>query len=289
MGTALLAACLTVTTAATGSGSPAVSGNAVAAKTRLDQAAADRPGSVTGWYVDPATRSLVVSVHGPADGVAEWAANHGAGTVTVEHVAEAPRLVWNLVSGQAIYSGSIRCTLGFNARSSSGARFVLAAGHCVGTATNWYGVGGYIGPSAGSSFPSNDYGRIHVTSTAATSTNLIDGHSAGGDIPISGVANPYVGMPVCSSSPISGWQCGTITGINQTVCYPQGCVYQLARSTICPQPGASGAPVVTNPSSGVPVRAVGLLSGGSGNCSSGGTTYIQPISEPLAVYGLTLW
>lgn len=291
MGAAVLAAGLAVAAAAPVSGTPAAAApqDAIAAKARLDRAAATRPASVTGWHVDPASKSLVVSVHRSADGVAEWAADHGARTVTVEHVAEAPRPVWNLISGQGIYSGSIRCTLGFNARSSSGVRFVLAAGHCVSPGTAWYGVGGYIGPAASSSFPANDYGLIRVTSEAAMSTSLIDRHSSGGDIPISGVATPYVGMSVCSSSPVSGWRCGTITGVNHTVCYPQGCVYQLARSNICADPGGSGAPVVTNPASGIPVRAVGLISGGSGNCSSGGTTYVQPISEPLAAYGLTLW
>jgi streptogrisin C len=36
------------------------------------------------------------------------------------------------------------------------------------------------------------------------------------------------------------------------------------------------------------VSALGLLSGGSGNCRTGGTTYYQPISEVLSVYRLTL-
>ena len=62
---------------------------------------------------------------------------------------------------------------------------------------------------------------------------------------------------MCYSSPVSGWRCGTITGINQ-------------------------------PGSGTTVRAIGLVAGGSGNRTSGGTSWVQPISEPLAVYGLAL-
>ena len=31
-----------------------------------------------------------------------------------------------------------------------------------------------------------------------------------------------------------------------------------------------------------------MTSGGSGNCSSGGTTYFQPVNEILSAYGLTL-
>ncbi|MEH0929165.1 hypothetical protein [Micromonospora sp. CPCC 205558] len=33
---------------------------------------------------------------------------------------------------------------------------------------------------------------------------------------------------------------------------------------------------------------LGILSGGTGNCTAGGTTYYQPIAEVLAAYGLTL-
>jgi streptogrisin C len=35
-------------------------------------------------------------------------------------------------------------------------------------------------------------------------------------------------------------------------------------------------------------QAQGVTSGGSGNCSSGGTTYFQPVGEILSTYGLTL-
>jgi hypothetical protein len=46
--------------------------------------------------------------------------------------------------------------------------------------------------------------------------------------------------------------------------------------------------VVTNPGAGATVRAIGLVIGGSGNCTSGGTTWVQPIGEALSAYGLTL-
>lgn len=73
------------------------------------------------------------------------------------------------------------------------------------------------------------------------------------------------------------------------MCYSQGCVGQLAGADVCVDPGTSGAPVITDPGSGTRVRAVGLVSGGSGNRASGGTTWIQPVGEPLATYGLTLY
>jgi len=291
LGTALLAAGLAIGTAGPVSGEPAGTTDITrltVAKNMLDRAAATRPESVTGWYVEPADRSLVVSVHGSADGVAEWAANQGAGTIEVEHVAEAPRLVWDLISGQEIHSGQIKCTLGFNAFSGA-SRVILSAGHCISVASSWSGVGGYIGETGGFSFPGNDFGFISVQSPDAESTPLVDRYSAGSDVTITGHTTPTVGMSVCTSSPVGGWQCGPVTGINQTVCYPQGCINGLISVSMCAAPGSSGAPVVTNPGAGTTVRAVGLVSGSSGNCSSGGTTWVQPIAEALNMYGVTLY
>ncbi len=219
-----------------------------------------------------------------------WAVLLAAGVaLTTATPASAAEPAWNLISGQEIHSATgARCTLGFNARSGT-TRYVLSAGHCISAGSSWYGVGGYIGPAAGSSFPGNDYGRIRVDSAAAMSTPLVDRYTSGSDVTITGVASPAVGSSVCYSSPLTGWRCGNVTGVNQTVCYPEGCVYQLIRTNLCPEVGTAGAPVVTNPGSGNTVRAVGLIAGGSGNCTSGGTTFVQPISEALAAYGLTLY
>ena len=73
---------------------------------------------------------------------------------------------WNLISGQLITNGGARCTLGFNAHSAAGARYIIVAGHCLGGGGTWSGVGGVIGPDAGSSFPGNDFGLISVQSAA---------------------------------------------------------------------------------------------------------------------------
>ena len=36
------------------------------------------------------------------------------------------------------------------------------------------------------------------------------------------------------------------------------------------------------------IQAQGVTSGGSGNCTVGGTTYFQPVNEILSAYGLSL-
>jgi hypothetical protein len=287
VGAALLSAGVAVSMASPVSASPVEQRSAAdlsSAMSSLNTAAESRPSTVTGWYVDEATKSVVVSVHGSDKGVASWAAGLGAGAVKIEHVAEAPKPLWNLIGGQAITTGGSRCSLGFNARSST-ARYVITAGHCTAIGANWSGAGGTIGSRAGSSFPTNDYGIIRVTSTAAVSTALIDRYSSGSDVSVVGAATATTGMAVCRSGSTTGWRCGSVTGVNQTVCYSQGCVNQMIRTNVCAEPGDSGGSLVTN--SGTR-RAVGMTSGGSGNCSSGGTTFFQPVTEVLSTYSLTL-
>ena len=36
------------------------------------------------------------------------------------------------------------------------------------------------------------------------------------------------------------------------------------------------------------LTALGLTSGGSGNCSTGGTTFFQPVREAVNAYGVTM-
>jgi hypothetical protein len=286
-GAALLSAGVAVSMASPVSASPVEQRSAAdlsSAMSSLNTAADSRPSTVTGWYVDEATKSVVVSVHGSDKGVTNWAAGLGAGAVKIEHVAEAPKPLWNLIGGQAIYAGGGRCSLGFNARSGT-TRYVITAGHCTAIGPNWTGVGGTIGTRAGSSFPTNDYGIIRVTSASAVSTALIDRYSSGSDVSVTGSASATTGMAVCRSGSTTGWRCGSVTATNQTVCYSQGCVYQMIRTNVCAEPGDSGGSLVTN--SGTR-RAVGLTSGGSGNCSSGGTTFFQPVNEVLSTYSLSL-
>ena len=47
--------------------------------------------------------------------------------------------------------------------------------------------------------------------------------------------------------------------------------------------GDSGGPLYSG------TTALGLTSGGSGNCTSGGVTYFQPVTEPLSVYGMSVY
>ncbi len=190
-----------------------------------------------------------------------------------------------------MYVGSGRCSVGFNARSAAGVRYVVTAGHCTNDGGSWSGVGGTLGPTAGSSFPTNDYGVIRVTSSAATSTPLVDRYTSGVDVTVIGAVKTPVGGSVCRSGSTTGWRCGTVQAYNQTVNYGGGQVVSgLTRTSACAQPGDSGGAFVSNPgATGGRVHAQGVTSGGSGSCSTGGTTFFQPVSEALSAYGLTLY
>jgi streptogrisin C len=121
------------------------------------------------------------------------------------------------------------------------------------------------------------------------STALIDRYSSGSDVTVSGSSGGSVGAAVCRSGSTTGWHCGTIQQLNATVTYSQGSVFQTIRTNVCAEPGDSGGSLVTSPGSGTRVTALGLTSGGSGNCTSGGTTFFQPVNEALSAYGLTLF
>jgi streptogrisin C len=243
----------------------------------LDSRTGTAPAQVVGWRIDEEANTVVVDVAGgPSQAVKSFVA--GLAHVTVNYDQPPPQTTADLIGGMAILGGSARCSLGFSTRNASGVVFIVTAGHCTNLGGTWTGSAGTIGPVAGTSFPTNDYGRIQRTNTAWVPTSKIQGGSS-----VLGRTVAAVGTSVCRSGSTTGFRCGTIQAINQTVCYAQGCVYQVTRTTACAQPGDSGGPYVSSTR-----QAQGVLSGGSGNCTSGGTTFFQPLNEILSVYGLTL-
>jgi hypothetical protein len=95
--------------------------------------------------------------------------------------------------------------------------------------------------------------------------------------------NPGVGQYVYRSGSTSGLHSGRVTGLNATVNYGDGRVAGLIRTSVCAEPGDSGGPLFYRQ------WAFGLTSGGSGDCTSGGVTYFQPVVEALNVYGVSIY
>lgn len=239
----------------------------------------------TAWALDPATGRMTLTVDDTVGGSAlavlrTTAARAGA---VLRH--EPGRLTTLIAAGQAIYAaGGGRCSLGANVRSGT-TYYVVTAGHCTSSAGTWYADGAQatvLGTRVGSSFPGNDYGLIRYTNTALSHPSAI--YTYPGLVTATGAGNALVGQYVCRSGSTTGVRCGMVTALNATVNYAQGSVTGLIRTNICAEPGDSGGPLY-DPRTG---RILGILSGGSGNCSSGGVSYYQPIAEILAAYGVTL-
>jgi streptogrisin D len=241
----------------------------------------------TAWAVDPTTDQVLVSVDQSVTGTklaAVTSAVRGFGDLArLEHVAGTFSTM--IRGGDAIYGGSSRCSLGFNVRNSAGTYYFLTAGHCGNIASSWYADAAhtvFLGTRAGTSFPGNDYAIIQYSTSYTNhpgSVNLYNGTTQ--DITTAG--NAFVGQSVKRSGSTTGVHSGTVTALNQTVNYPQGTVFGLIRTTVCAEPGDSGGSLFASST------ALGLTSGGSGNCSSGGTTFFQPVTEALSVYGVSVY
>ncbi|MFE2679928.1 S1 family peptidase [Streptomyces hygroscopicus] len=236
----------------------------------------------TAWYVDKATNKLVVTADSTVSRseIAKIKNTAGASADAIE-VKRTPGKIQKLISGgDAIYASSWRCSLGFNVRNSSGTNYFVTAGHCTDGAGTWWSNSGHtstIGSTAGSSFPTNDYGLVRYSGSVSPEGTV-------GSQDITSAANPTVGQTVTRRGSTTGIHSGRVTALNATVNYGNGdIVYGMIQTTVCAEPGDSGGPLYAGST------ALGLTSGGSGNCTSGGTTFFQPVVEALNAYGVNVY
>ncbi|MDN3353621.1 S1 family peptidase [Actinomadura sp. DC4] len=262
------------------------------AKAKLDRSARI-PG--TAWAVDPATDQVVISTDRSVKGARLTKLKAVAGKL-----GPAARIVPlkgrlgtldgpTMLDGTAIYAGAsggtARCSLGFNV--FNGARhFFITAGHCTHLSATWFanqGLTSRLGSNTGHAnvfgaggdygVVEYDTGGIHVWGTVAGTRQFI-----------SGSGDPFVGESVQRSGSTTGVRGGTVTALNVTVTYSSGeTVNGLTQTTACAEPGDSGGPFYSGGT------GLGMLSGGSGNCSVGGTTFFQPVAPVLRDFAFTLW
>jgi hypothetical protein len=240
----------------------------------------------TAWSTDPATHRVLLSVDSTVTGsrlaTVQRVAARLSGVVRVQHVAGT--FSTKLAGGDAIYGSSYRCSLGFNVRNSAGTYFFLTAGHCGNLATTWYINSNHTtvaGTRTGTSFPNNDYAIIRYTGSV-THPGVVDLYN-GSRQDITRSANAYVGESVRRSGSTSGVHSGKVTGLNATVNYAEGTVRGLIQTNVCAEGGDSGGSLFDGST------ALGLTSGGNGNCRAGGTTFFQPVTEALGVYGVSVY
>jgi streptogrisin D len=234
----------------------------------------------TAWAVDPATDQVVLSVDSSVTGSrlvqVTSAARELGNTVRMEYVPG--EFHTDISGGDAIYGGQYRCSLGFNVVSGS-TYYFLTAGHCGNIASAWYSNSSHttrIGTTRSSSFPGNDYAIVTYAS-GVSHPGTVGGQE------ITSAGNAYVGQSVTRRGSTTGVHSGTVTALNQTVNYAEGSVSGMIRTTVCAEGGDSGGPLYSGGT------ALGLTSGGSGNCSSGGTTFFQPVGEALQAYGVSIY
>lgn len=234
----------------------------------------------TAWAVDPVSNQVLVSVDPTVTGAKLAALNAAVArlgdTVRVEYLTAA--FTTKATGGDAIYSGAYRCSLGFNVRSGT-TYYFLTAGHCGNIGTTWYSNSAkttVLGTRSGTSFPGNDYAIVRYTATGTPSGTV-------GSQDIASSGTPAVNQTVTRRGSTTGIHSGRVTALNSTVNYAEGTVTGLIRTTVCAEGGDSGGPLYSG------TVAYGLTSGGSGNCSSGGVTYFQPVTEALSVYGVAVY
>lgn len=228
------------------------------------------------WYVDRATDRVVVTVDSSVSAAEVATIKRSTGARAGDIRIERTRGVFRpLVSaGDAIYGNRYRCSLGFNVVSGSTFYF-LTAGHCGKSEKTWYTSANrstVIGPTLNASFPGDDYALVRYANTSLA-------HPGGFT-----VADAFVGESVTRKGSTTGTHTGKVTALNVSVRYQGGgTVRGMIQTTVCAEPGDSGGPLYDG------TKALGLTSGGSGDCRSGGTTFFQPVREAVNKYGVAVY
>ncbi|WP_353941652.1 S1 family peptidase [Streptomyces sp. HUAS MG91] len=235
----------------------------------------------TAWAVDAKTGKVLVTVDSTVsqaeiNKITERAGSN-AGALRIERTNGTFKKL--IAGGDAIYGGAYRCSLGFNVQDNSGNYYFLTAGHCGEVASTWYSNSAkttVLGSNVSYSFPGNDYALVKYSNSSVTKSGTA------GNTDIKSAGTPSVGATVYRDGSTTGIHSGKVTGLNATVNYGSGDIVSgLIQTNVCAEGGDSGGALYST--GGV---AYGLTSGGSGNCTSGGTTFFQPVTEALSVYGV---
>ncbi|MEU5086926.1 S1 family peptidase [Streptomyces sp. NPDC021356] len=233
----------------------------------------------TSWATDPVTDKVVVT----ADRTVSEAAWTKLSRVVeglggkAELKRSKGRFKPFVAGGDAITGSGGRCSLGFNV-VKGGQPYFLTAGHCTAAISTWSDADGtVIGSNERSSFPGDDYGLVKYTAPVdhPSAVDLYDGSTR----TITAAGEATVGEKVTRSGSTTHVHTGTVTGLNATVNYSEGTVSGLIQTDVCAEPGDSGGSLFDGDT------ALGLTSGGSGDCTSGGTTFFQPVTEALSATG----
>ncbi|MFJ4682477.1 S1 family peptidase [Streptomyces sp. NPDC088789] len=235
----------------------------------------------TAWFTDKASGKVVITADSTVSAAEinkiKKEAGAQAGALEIKRTpGKFSRLI---AGGEAITSAGVRCSLGFNVINSARQYFALTAGHCTSGRPSWNIGTAVPGQTV---FPNYDHGVIAHSNPAAADGRVYLHNGTYRDIINSAAAT--LNQRIERSGSTTGYRTGTVTGLNATVNYGGGqLVYNTIQTNACAQPGDSGGPLFAGNT------ALGLLSGGSGNCSVGGTTFYEPVTRPLSLYGYSVF
>ncbi|MEU0375129.1 S1 family peptidase [Streptomyces sp. NPDC006283] len=240
----------------------------------------------TAWAVDYATNSITVRADSTVS-TEDWTRLSGLAERIGAFVRmeRTPGTFTTRVSGGTpVFGSQRRCSAGFNVTNGQDT-FILTAGHCGPEQTTWFQDrqgAELVGTTTASSFPGDDYSLVRYEDVNTLDrTNVID-IGDGQAVNIIGAGEASVGQRVFRSGSTTGFRSGEVTAVNATVNYPEGTVTGLIETTVCAEPGDSGGPLF---SEGL---ALGVTSGGDGDCTTGGTTYFQPVTPAMETLGVNL-
>ncbi|MCX4579695.1 S1 family peptidase [Streptomyces sp. NBC_01571] len=242
----------------------------------------------TAWSVDPKTNQLRVTADSTVTG-ANWSKltstvdSLGSGMATVKKSAGTFKTFVD--GGDAIFGGGARCSLGFNVTAGDGSPAFLTAGHCGVAAKQWSDAqdGAPIATVDQATFPGDGDFSLVKYDDPNTQANSVVNVGNGQTVAINQAADAAVGQQVFRMGSTTGLNDGNVTGLDATVNYPEGTVTGLIQTDVCAEPGDSGGSLFTQDGS-----AIGLTSGGSGDCTVGGETFFQPVTTALTATGATL-
>ncbi|MFI9646415.1 S1 family peptidase [Streptomyces sp. NPDC052040] len=241
----------------------------------------------TAWAVDYRTNEVVVEGDSGVS-ASDWSrmTRLADGMGDFVRMRRTPGRFTTRVNGaQPVFSTSGRCSAGYNVTDGT-SEFILTAGHCGPGGTVWFADntgGAPLGRTVASEFPGNgDFSLIRYDNGRGTPGDNVVAIGNGRAVRISATGDAAVGQKVFRSGSTSGLHDGEVTALGATVNYPEGTVTGLIQTTVCAEPGDSGGPLFTE---GI---ALGVTSGGSGDCRTGGTTFFQPLTDAMSALGVRL-
>jgi hypothetical protein len=266
--------------------SPAAASTATTPRAQLATAVRTLDRSVTypgtAWGVDRATHQVVVTVdstvHGRRLAAVKSAVASLGSTARLQTVAG--RFQTDITGGDAIYGSTYRCSLGFNVVSGS-THYFLTAGHCGNVEPTWWTSTSHttlLGNTVDSQFPGTDYALVQYDASYTDYPGTVGGQD------ITHAADATVGETVTRRGSTTGVHSGTVQALGVTVHYSSGeTVNGLIQTNVCAEGGDSGGSLYDGDA------AIGLTSGGSGDCTQGGTTFFQPVTAALSHYNVQVY